>query len=94
MLKNLGLKKNETGVLVTEISPGSSGSKALKEMDVILSINNTNIDDNGLYNSGEYGSLNFYGIIYLNHFIDDEINMQIIRKKKEKEYKIQTKTFC
>ncbi|MBN2039745.1 MAG: hypothetical protein JW864_06870 [Spirochaetes bacterium] len=79
----LGIKQTDSGVLITGITPGTSGYGTLKKGDVILNINGNNIEDNGMYQSEKYGSLNFHGIIYLNHFIGDVIKMQVVRDKKK-----------
>ncbi len=77
----LGLKSEDTGILVLNVPPKTSGGNVLKKGDVITNINGVDIDDNGLYMSGKYGRLNYYGLIYLNHFVDDTIRMKIIRNK-------------
>lgn len=79
----LGLMEDDTGILVTGITPGTSGYGILKKGDVILNINGNNIEDNGLYIAGKYGRLNYHGIICLGHFSGDMINMRIIREKRK-----------
>ena len=79
----LGLKPEDTGILVLNVPPMSSGGDVLKKYDVILKINNVSIDDNGMYVSPNYGKLAYYGLINLEHFIGDTINMKIVRNKKK-----------
>ena len=81
----LGLDESNTGILIERVPPKTSGSDVLKSGDVILSINGINIDDNGLYQSGSYGKLSYYGLVCLNHFVGDILNMEIIREKKKME---------
>jgi hypothetical protein len=78
-----GMQKDESGVMITEIPPISSGGEVLKKNDIILSINGTTIDDNGMYESDRYGKLYYYGIIQLNKFVGDVISMKILRDKKK-----------
>ena len=59
----------------------------------ILSINNIDIDDNGLYQSKYYGKLNYYGLIYLNHFVGDSITLNIIRNRKKMKINFKLKPF-
>ena len=80
--KYLGLKESETGIFINNIHPLSSGKDILKKGDIILKINNTQIDDKGIYKSKFYSKLNYYGLIHLNHSVGDIISMDIIRDKK------------
>jgi hypothetical protein len=77
-----GVETGEGGVLVTEVPVASSGSEVLKKNDIILSINNRPLDDNGMYDS-PYGKLFYYGLIQVNRFVGDEINMRILRDRKK-----------
>jgi hypothetical protein len=79
----LGLGPSETGILVTSVPPKTSGHDVLKKNDVILSIDGVAIDDRGLYDSGVYGKLNFYGLLSLKHSVGDKVTMNIIREKKK-----------
>ena len=89
----LGLKNEDSGILVTGITPGTSGFGILKKGDVILNINSNNIGDNGLYVSKKYGRLNYHGIINLNHFVGDTIKMHIIREKRKMDISFKLKPF-
>ncbi len=79
----LGLTKKDTGIFVSKITSLSSGFASIKSGDVILSVNGTNIDDNGDYHSRYYGKMKFYGLITLNNHVSDIIKMTIIRNKKQ-----------
>ena len=81
----LGVGPNETGILVTDVPPKTSGHDVLKKNDVILSIDGLAIDDRGLYDSGVYGKLSFHSLFSLRHFVGDKVTMQIIRDKKKME---------
>ncbi|MBN2401286.1 MAG: hypothetical protein JXN64_02700 [Spirochaetes bacterium] len=89
----LGLKNEDTGILVINVPPETSGYNILKKNDVILSINGVDLDDNGLYISAKYGKLAYYGLIYLDHFIDDTIRMKIVRNKKKMDIDFKLKQF-
>lgn len=89
----LGMEKSDTGVLINDVPSGSSGSGVLKKGDVILSINDTNIDDNGLYTSVRYGMLSYYGLIFLNHYVGDTLKMSIVRERKKMDVSIKLKPF-
>jgi hypothetical protein len=78
----LGLGETDTGVYVDRIHPLSSGSEQIRPGDVILSINNTAIEDTGLYSSPHYEKLNFYGLLYLNHFVNDTMDMTVFREHR------------
>jgi S1-C subfamily serine protease len=89
----LGLNLKDTGVLIINIPPKTSGYEVLKKGDVILSINDINLDDNGFYISKKYGKLAYHGIIYLNHYIGDTIKMRIVRNKKTMNIRFVLKSF-
>jgi S1-C subfamily serine protease len=78
-----GMGRDEGGVLVTEVPPISSGGDVLKKNDIILSINGTPLDDNGMYESGRYGKLYYFGLMQYNKFVGDSISMNILRDKKK-----------
>jgi len=78
----LGLEERETGVCIDKIHPLSSGKETLQNGDVILNINGVAIEDSGLYRSPSYGRLNYNGLIYLNHFINDDIHITVVRKSE------------
>jgi hypothetical protein len=81
----IGLTNNDTGIMILNVPSKTSGSDVLKKGDVILNINGVEIDDNGLYMSEKYGKLNYYGLVYLNHFVDDIVSMKIVRNKIKKD---------
>jgi hypothetical protein len=85
-----GVGKGEGGVLVTEVPAASSGSEVLKRNDIILSINNVELDDSGMYES-PYGKLHYYGLIQLNRSVGDEISMNILRDRKKMDVRFKLK---
>jgi S1-C subfamily serine protease len=91
--ESLGLSSKDTGVLVINVPPKTSGFDVLKKNDIILTINDINLDDNGFYVSKKYGKLAYYGIIYLNHFIGDIIKMKVLRNKKKIDVSFKLKPF-
>lgn len=76
----LGMRDDEAGVLVTGISPGSSGDDVLKVNDVILAIDGIAIDDSGMYSS-EFGKLYYYGILQLDRFVGDKVTIRVLRDR-------------
>ena len=79
----LGVQQEDTGVLVVEVPPKSSGYGVLKERDVILSIDGVNIDDSGYYESKAYGKLKYRGKVCLEHAVGDTVKMTIIRDRQK-----------
>jgi len=88
----LGMKDNKTGIYITEVAQKGPAAKILKEGDVILSIDNYDIDDNGYIKHTVYGKILFNYLIS-SKFPGDEISLKILRNKKEKEVKIKAKRF-
>ncbi len=78
-----GMQREDTGIMITDIPPLSSGGEVLKKNDIILSINGITIDDNGMYDSDRYGKLYYYGILQLNTFVGDTVRMRILRNKEK-----------
>ncbi len=81
--EHLGMTEGDGGIYVSRVAPLSSGSDVIKPGDVIESINGVNIDDRGMYESPQYGNLNFYGLIFMDRFVGDTVNMGIIRDRKK-----------
>jgi S1-C subfamily serine protease len=81
----LGMKENETGVFVSNIPSGSSGSDTLKPGDVIMEVGGRSISDDGMYEHPFYGRLNFYGLVNMEGFAGDTVKMKILRKGVRKE---------
>ncbi|TFH41989.1 MAG: hypothetical protein E4G96_04390 [Chrysiogenales bacterium] len=76
-----GMTDGEGGVLITEVPAGSSGSDVLKANDIVLSVDGTILDDNGMYDS-PYGKLNYIGLIQMNRFVGESVSMKILRGGK------------
>ncbi len=91
--ESLGLNPQDTGVLVINVPPGTSGYNALNKGDVILAINDIKLDDNGFYVSEKYGKLAYYGIIFLDHYIGDTIKIKVFRHKKKIDISFKLKSF-
>ncbi|MFH0977359.1 MAG: hypothetical protein V1874_16390 [Spirochaetota bacterium] len=89
----LGMESEDNGILINNVPPQTSGSDILKKGDVILNIDGTDLDDNGMYVSEKYGKLAYYGLIYLNHFVGDNVKMNIIRNRKKMEISFALKPF-
>ena len=85
-----GMGADDTGVLVTDVPPGSSGSEVLKRNDIILSVDRTTMDDTGMYDS-PYGKLYYYGLIQINRFVGDTVSMRILRDKAKMDVRFKLK---
>ncbi|MCK4422744.1 MAG: trypsin-like peptidase domain-containing protein, partial [Candidatus Omnitrophica bacterium] len=77
----------QTGVLVNNIYPDSAVSGQLAQKDVILSINNKNIDNDGTieFRKNERTSLAY---IIQNKYINDTVKIKILREGKTLDLKI------
>jgi S1-C subfamily serine protease len=80
----------DSGILVTDVPAGSSGSEVIKVNDVILSVDGTPMDDNGMYES-PYGKLYYYGLLQLNRFVGDTVSMRLLRSGKKIDVKFKLK---
>ncbi|TGN19614.1 PDZ domain-containing protein [Leptospira idonii] len=81
-----GVKKEDQGIIVAEIYPGTPASKLLKLEDVIVEAGGYKIDPKGYFDHPKYGKIS---LAYLFHSGDDlgfksgkKIPLKIIRAKK------------
>lgn len=81
-----GLRKDDLGVLVAEIYPGSSADGVLQLEDVLLEVSNFKIDPKGYFDHPKFGKLN---VSYLFHNTNDadshfgkKIKLKVFRNKK------------
>ncbi|PJZ80599.1 PDZ domain-containing protein [Leptospira meyeri] len=81
-----GLRKDDLGVLVAEIYPGSSADGVLQLEDVLLEVSNFKIDPKGYFDHPKFGKLN---VSYLFHNTNDtdssfgkKIKVKVFRNKK------------
>lgn len=81
-----GLRKDDLGVLVAEIYPGSSAEGILQLEDVLLEVSNFRIDPKGYFDHPKFGKLN---VSYLFHNTNDsdspsgkKIKLKVFRNKK------------
>jgi len=75
------LVKEQTGVLVVKIYPGSSARGILEPGDVILSIEGSNIENDGTveFRNGERTS---FAYVLQNKYINDTVELSILREGK------------
>lgn len=90
--KAFGLKKNETGVIITKVAPTSDinetkNKKGLKENDILLSIDDMKINNYGKIKLKTGHKVNFRHYLQTK-FIDDIVKFKIFRNKKAFELKI------
>lgn len=81
-----GLRKDDLGVLVAEIYPGSSADGVLQLEDVLLEVSNSKVDPKGYFDHPKFGKLN---VSYLFHNTNDtdshfgkKIKLKVFRNKK------------
>jgi len=85
--RKYGLKKNQSGMLVTKILPGSSADGKLVRGDVIMSIDGHNVAGDGTteFRPKERTSANYY---IQHHQIGKSIDIKILRDSKIKTVRI------
>lgn len=81
-----GLKKDDLGVLVAEVYPGSSADGILQLEDVILEVSNFKIDPKGYFDHPKFGKLNMSYLFHNTYESDSahekKIKLKIFRNKK------------
>lgn len=86
------MDKEQTGVLINKIYPDSPAEGLLKSEDVILSIDGANIANDGTVEFRKSERTSF-GYLIQNKFINDTVELQILRDGSPRRVKIQlTKT--
>ncbi len=86
--KYLRLDRDDGGVYVSLIVPGSTAEKSgLKQGDVILQLGGHAIDARGNYDHPDYGKLNLSHIVRGDCYVDEEIPMTILRDGEKQELK-------
>ncbi len=85
-----GMGEGDTGVLVTDVPSGSSGSEVLKKNDIILSVDRVSMDDSGMYES-PYGKLYYYGLLQINRYVGETVSMRIVRDRKKMDVRFRLK---
>lgn len=82
----LGMKKDQQGVYVgSVIKGGSAETLGLKEGDIILQMNGSQIDARGDYKDPKFGTLNLSHIVRGNSYVGDELKIKVLREGKETE---------
>lgn len=80
----LEMKPEQSGVYISSVTTGSPAESAgLKKGDVILSIDNQVLDDDGNYEHPIYGKISFAHYIATEQFPGDEISIKIVRAGEE-----------
>lgn len=81
------MNKNQNGVLLVDILPDSPAKNILSINDVIISIDNSNIENDGSieFRSGERTSLNY---IVQKKFVNDPISIKVLRNGEIKDLKL------
>ena len=79
----LGIPTTQGGVYIDKISTGATGFDELKVGDVLISIDNKKIDDDGNIQLLEFGKVNFAAVLNMNYSIGDNVPVEVIRDKKK-----------
>ena len=81
------MKQNQKGVLVVDILNDSPGKNILNLNDIVLSVENSNIENDGSieFRVGERTSLNY---IIQKKYIDDSITIKVLRNGEVKDLKL------
>lgn len=90
--KKLGMKKGQTGVIVQEVEYGSSAFGLLKKNDVILSIDDIKIENDGTIPYKKSGRLDYSYLIDLKS-INDIVTLEILRDNKQIKLPIKLKNY-
>lgn len=81
-----GLRKDDLGVLVAEIYPGSSADGILQLEDILLEVANFKIDPKGYFEHPKFGKLNlsyfFHNVNDTESFFGKKIKLKVFRNKK------------
>ncbi len=89
MRTSLGLPDDEKGVLVGMVSKGGSSDGVLEAGDVILSVDNHDVDSSGMISlDGQNVSMNE---LIERRFAGDRLNIELIRKGKKKQVRVELK---
>lgn len=85
----LGMKKDEAGVYVVSVSHGGSAEKGgLRRGDVVLSVGGNPIDEDGNYESPEFGKIPFSYLVSTANLPGGKLPMQILRGGKKIDLKL------
>lgn len=81
----VGLDKDQGGVYVTKVVPGSSAHDAgVEKGDVLLEIAGCKIDARGNYDDPLYGKIHLSHIVRGNSYVGDKVSMKVLREGKIK----------
>ncbi|MCW7492451.1 serine protease [Leptospira sp. 2 VSF19] len=90
-----GLRKDDLGVLIAEVYPGSSAEGILQLEDILLEVANFKIDPKGYFDHPKFGKLN---LSYLFHntndnesFFGKKIKLKVFRNKKPISFELELK---
>jgi S1-C subfamily serine protease len=81
MREFLGMSKNQSGVLVKEVSPAFMGDSGLMPGDVILHIDGHNVANDGTIILRETERINF-GYAVDRKQVNDQVTVRVLRKRK------------
>ncbi len=90
--KKFGMKKGQTGVIVQEVEYGSSCYGIIKKNDIILSIDNIKVENDGTIPYKKSSRLDYSYIIDLKS-VGDKVILGILRDKKELKIPVKLKNY-
>ncbi len=80
----LGMKKEQQGVFVSNISKGGSAESAgIEKGDIILEMNGHAVDDRGDYEDAQFGRISVSHIVRGQSFVGEEFKVKVLREGKE-----------
>ena len=90
--KHLGLSKEQTGLLVTEVAPDNSCEGVLQSGDVIIAIEKYPIDNNGTIRyKGEFRTE--YPVVLGEYLVGEELSLDVLRKGKETNLEVKLRKY-
>jgi S1-C subfamily serine protease len=87
MRRQYKMSKNQSGILVNKIFPDSPAQDILQTNDIIISMNNTNIENNGTIEFRK-NERTFFGYLVQKKQLKDTITMSILRNAEIKDLRI------
>ena len=77
---HLGLVDGESGLYVSGVPAVLGGEGGLQPGDVLLQVGGRPIDDEGMYDSPEYGKLDYRALVGLQYRVGGELPLRVLRQ--------------
>ena len=76
----LGLKDGESGLYVSGVPAALGGEGGLRPGDVLLQVGGRRIDDEGMYDSPDYGKLDYRALVGLQYRVGEALPLEVLRQ--------------